>query len=354
MTITATGRDPGLDILRALSALAVFLFHFRLFPPGWLGVQVFFVISGYLITQSIESRPGAPRQRILAFYGRRIRRILPPLYIYLLLVAPYIFLRYPVLIDGWLASFSFTYNFYHLLPGHVHSRLLTHTWSLGVEEQFYLVFPFLVVLWRRRATAVLIAVVLSAPLIRWGFADLLARPQEERTLAVYVAGFTQLDAFAVGALLCLHRERLERFASWAAIAMMFVAMIALGWATTGTRDGAFWLPFLGTPGAAQYVWGYSLVALLAGLLVARLSNVVVRAAPLRWLALLGFYSYEFYILHYPVREFSLRVFPETTLGNVGAAIVSFPIIVLLSIGLHWLVRQAVVLLRRQPRPNPAG
>ena len=76
VTTTATGRNPGLDILRALSALAVILYHFRLFEPGWLGVQVFFVISGYLITQSIESRP--PRQRILTFYGRRIRRILPP------------------------------------------------------------------------------------------------------------------------------------------------------------------------------------------------------------------------------------------------------------------------------------
>jgi peptidoglycan/LPS O-acetylase OafA/YrhL len=353
VTTTAIQRNAGLDMLRALSALAVFLFHFRLFPPGWLGVQVFFVISGYLITQSIESRQGVPRQRILAFYGRRIRRILPPLYIYLLLVAPYIFLRYPVLIKGWLASFSFTYNFYHLLPGHVHSRLLTHTWSLGVEEQFYLVFPFLIVLWRRRATALLIAVVLSAPLIRWGFADLLARPDEERTLAVYVAGFTQLDAFAVGALLCLHRERLEHFASWTAIVLMLAAMVALGWAATGTLDGAFWLPFLGTPGAAQYVWGYSLVALLAGLLVVRLSNVVVSSASLRWLAMLGFYSYEFYILHYPVREFSLRFFPETTLGNLGAAIVSFPVIVLLSVGLHRLGLQAVALLRRQPRPDPA-
>jgi hypothetical protein len=63
----------------------------------------------------------------------------------------------------------------------------------------------------------------------------------------------------------MHRERLERFASWATIALMLAAMVALGWATTGTRAGAFWLPFLGTPGAAQYVWGYSLIALLAGL-----------------------------------------------------------------------------------------
>jgi peptidoglycan/LPS O-acetylase OafA/YrhL len=89
-------------------------------------------------------------------------------------------------------------------------------------------------------------------------------------------------------------------------------------------------------------------------LVVRLSNVAVRAAPLRWLALLGFYSYEFSILHYPVREFSLRVFPEATLGNLAAAVVSFPVIVLLSIGLHWLGLQVVALLRPQPRPDPAG
>ena len=102
-----------------------------MFEPGWLGVQVFFVIRGYLITQSLECRPGAPRQRILAFYGRRIRRILPPLYTYLALIAPFIFLRYPVHIKGWIASLTFTTNFYHLLPSYLHSRLLTHTWSLA-------------------------------------------------------------------------------------------------------------------------------------------------------------------------------------------------------------------------------
>jgi peptidoglycan/LPS O-acetylase OafA/YrhL len=161
---SATNRNPGLDMLRALSALAVFLFHVE---QGWLGVQVFFVISGYLIAQSIESRRGVSRDRILSFYGRRI---LPPLYVYLLLIAPYVFLRYPVWIKGWVAALTFTTNFYHLMPSYAHSRLLTHTWSLGVEEQFYLVFPFLLVLWRRHATAALILVVLVEPLVRWEFA----------------------------------------------------------------------------------------------------------------------------------------------------------------------------------------
>ena len=85
--------SQGLDVLRALCALAVFFFHCNLVNFGWLGVQIFFVISGFLITRSLESRQeGTASQRMLAFYGRRARRILPPLYLYLLLLAPFAFL----------------------------------------------------------------------------------------------------------------------------------------------------------------------------------------------------------------------------------------------------------------------
>ncbi len=83
----------GLDVLRAICALAVFLFHCGLLDFGWLGVQIFFVISGFLITRSLESRQqGTASQRMFAFYSRRARRILPPVYLYLLLLAPFAFL----------------------------------------------------------------------------------------------------------------------------------------------------------------------------------------------------------------------------------------------------------------------
>lgn len=75
-------------------------------------------------------------------------------------------------------------------------------------------------------------------------------------------------------------------------------------------------------------------------------------AALRWLALLGFYSYEFYILHYPVREVALRFLPETTLGNVVGAIVAFPVIVLLAVGLHRAGLRVVALFRPRPQPDP--
>jgi peptidoglycan/LPS O-acetylase OafA/YrhL len=359
----ATGRshNDGLDMLRALCAVAVFLFHFRLLDVGWLGVEVFFVISGFLITQSIESRPdGTRRDRMLGFYGRRIRRILPPLYIYLLVVAPLVFLRLPNLIDSWAAATTFTYNFYHLSAGWVHSRFFTHLWSLGVEEQFYIFFPFLMVLWRRHATPVLLAVVLVEPAIRFEFAELaagssafvhspVAAPaQQGGSLAVYVAGFTQLDAFALGALLRLYFHRVARFCTVPAIAALIALMIGLGWLTSGSRDGALYARFMGTPGAYQYVWGYTLVAVLAAMLIARFSRVLTPGV-LSGLGLLGFYSYEFYILHYPVREIYLRFFPgDATRLDIVSAVVCFPIVVFLAVVLHHL-GQAIS--RRLERPR---
>lgn len=341
------GHNDGLDVLRALCAMAVFLFHFRLFDAGWLGVEVFFVISGFLITQSIEVRPdGTRRDRMIGFYGRRIRRILPPLYIYLMLMAPVVFLRLPHLIENWAAATTFTYNFYHLSAGWVHSRYFTHLWSLGVEEQFYLFFPFLMVLWRGHATAVLLAVVLVEPAFRFEFAELAANSnlfvhaepgehaQHGGSLAVYVAGFTQLDAFALGALLRLHFRHVARFCTLPAIGGLLVVAIGLGWLTSGSRDGAFFAPFMGTPGAYQYVWGYTLVAVLAAMLIARFSAF---SAPgvMSGVALLGFYSYEFYIVHYPVREIYLRFFPGgATRLDIVSAVVCFPVVVVLAVVLH--------------------
>jgi peptidoglycan/LPS O-acetylase OafA/YrhL len=96
------------------------------------------------------------------------------------------------------------------------------------------------------------------------------------------------------------------------------------------------------------------VALLSGLVVVRLSRVEQGGAALRGLALLGFYSYEFYILHYPVRELSLRFFPVTPLGNLEAAIVALPVIVLLAVGLHFAGLQVVALIRTRTTASPTS
>ena len=341
--------SQGLDVLRALCALAVFFFHCGLINFGNLGVQIFFVISGFLITRSLENRPqGTASQRVLAFYGRRVRRILPPLYLYLLLLAPFAFLVQRQLVNGWLAAVTFTYNFYNLTSSFVSSSFLSHLWSLAVEEQFYLVFPLLMVLMRRQATAVLLSLCVAMPLVRLGFTALVGHDG----YATYVAGFTQLDLFAVGALLQLHFRKLPRFNTVVAtLVLLLVTMLLLGFATTGSACGVLFCPFPGVSGAYQHVWGYSLIALLGGLLVIQFSGLPVTSPLSRWLATFGAYSYEFYILHCPVLGiYALLVPNDWRTTRLVEALVCLPISACLAALLHRMSTPFVMRpLRQSPR-----
>jgi peptidoglycan/LPS O-acetylase OafA/YrhL len=170
--------------------------------------------------------------------------------------------------------------------------------------------------------------------------------------ATYVAGFTQFDVFAIGALLQLHFHRLPRFNTAAAIWALLLVMVVLGLATAGSAYGALWGPFLGAPGAHQYAWGYSLIALLGGLLVIHFSALPATSPLSRALAALGAYSYEFYILHYPVIGIYVLFAPfDSRATKLVAALVCLPISACLAVLLH---RASALLLtglgRQSPRP----
>jgi peptidoglycan/LPS O-acetylase OafA/YrhL len=150
----ANAYRPDIDGLRALAVLPVILFHAHLFfPGGFVGVDVFFVISGYLITQIIERDLQAHRFSVLVFYQRRIRRIFPALFV---MCACSILLAYVLLVPDelrdfgktLLASSAFSSNilFYrwsgYFAPDSEFAPLL-HTWTLSVEEQFYVCWPLL-------------------------------------------------------------------------------------------------------------------------------------------------------------------------------------------------------------------
>ena len=368
MTATLNNRNPGLDVLRACCALGVFFFHCGLLPPGWMGVPVFFVISGYVITQSIENHAaGTPRERVLSFYGRRVRRILPPLYIYLLVLLPFIVLAAPEQITGWLSAVTFTYNIYSISAPFQPSHTLSHLWSLGIEEQFYLVFPFLLIFARRHVTHVLVAIFLVMPLFRLGFAELAARlpefyrpaaldglPVHPGACATYFAGFTQLDAFAVGALLRLHHRWLLRYGRLSTIVVLLMIMMGLGYLATGTREGAYYYIFLSTPGAYQYVWGYSLIAVLGGLLIGCFSGLAVHAPALRALAKLGVFSYEFYLVHRPIVRWYLHYFPIEGPGDgLVVVLVCGAASTALAMLLHYAAGQVTARLTRR-RPAEAA
>lgn len=144
--------------MRALAVIAVMVFHANhdWLPAGFLGVEVFFVISGYLITLLLigeHERTGFISLR--AFWGRRARRLLPALYLTLILVMAYcaLFLRDPLgkLRGDVVGAFFYVSNWYQIWSGQGYAALadfvpLRHLWSLAVEEQFYLVWPLVMVL----------------------------------------------------------------------------------------------------------------------------------------------------------------------------------------------------------------
>lgn len=158
--MTTEKYQPHIDGLRAIAVLGVILFHLKLIPVGhfavpggFTGVDVFFVISGFLISRNIFTECDADRFSFLTFYARRARRILPALLVVccLTMIAG-AFILHPVEYDrlarSFLASMALAANLYFYQTanyfGPASSELpLLHLWSLGVEEQFYLLFPLI-------------------------------------------------------------------------------------------------------------------------------------------------------------------------------------------------------------------
>ena len=328
----------GLDSFRFLAFLAVFLFHTGYLECGYLGVQAFFVLSGFLLTPILLDMKASlgRRQYFLNFYGRRCLRIFPLYYAGLAAAALVLLLawQFPALrqTQGLASSLAelpwaltYTSDFYQAAhSGLKHtSPLFTHFWSLAVEEQFYLVWPFF--LWlapARRQSHWLWAIVLAGPALRaiiLGLvsAGLAGGPAPRPDLVVYLLPFSHLDAFALGGLLALRREPLPLWAPWLAAALALGAGVASGleWGIPNVTALGY-PPFMS--GAGQAVWGYSLFALAFGLALHALRRgaLLPRLFALRSLQYLGRISYGLYVFHYPVMAAVNRACGHTAPGPV--------------------------------------
>ena len=177
---------PEIDGLRALAVLPVMLFHagFETFSGGYVGVDIFFVISGYLITTIIISEMAAGNFTLANFYERRARRILPALFIVMAACLPFVWFWLPASeIDRFglslLSATLFVSNIFYWLAStgyfdvQAEQHPLIHLWSLSVEEQYYILFPvFLLLVWRFGLKWILmllaVAILISLGIAVWG------------------------------------------------------------------------------------------------------------------------------------------------------------------------------------------
>jgi peptidoglycan/LPS O-acetylase OafA/YrhL len=290
-----------IDGLRALAVLLVILHHYSVpgFRGGFVGVDVFFVISGFLIAAHIDADIRAGRFSLRAFYERRIRRILPALFVmYTLVVLVGTMLLFPpdlrflTHIGAYVVPFLANLALYRnagVYGGQFADQVvLLHTWSLAVEEQFYLVFPLLMLgiatLCRARYAIVL------WPLALISFAVCVVAVRFSPLAAFYLAPFRAWELLT-GALLALGKYTPPRTArlrnAEASIGLVLIA-IADGFLSTDSPYPSE-LTLLPCGGAALILHAACDIRGLPGTL---LCNAVVRR--------IGLWSYSLYLVHWPL------------------------------------------------------
>jgi peptidoglycan/LPS O-acetylase OafA/YrhL len=309
-------RIGEVDGLRALAMSMVIAQHCGLLPFGWTGVWLFYVISGYVITRgfiaSDDEARGAPGERYRAFLWRRALRIVPVYLLYLALNALIVLPRG----EGAAAMrdlpslLAFVFNWQMIYAAGGAWSPFGHLWTLSVEQQFYLVFPLLVLCVPARAQWPLtLALVLAGPLLRWGFSSAVALQFDDagqRAFAVYAASPCHVDAFLIGSLLARGGPRLygaPRFAgTLSVVAALAAALYAGAYALVNMRLGAQGVDVLRNVvsgvlyGQGREVFAYVAVDLLAAALL------VLALRGVRWLAWpplvhVGRVSYGGYLFH---------------------------------------------------------
>jgi peptidoglycan/LPS O-acetylase OafA/YrhL len=329
--VNRTDRIPSLDGVRGIAIIVVFLYHatqlagistLRLAMGwGWMGVDLFFVLSGYLITGILfDAREDASYYR--AFYGKRVLRILPA-YAFYLAVLMWVQWNQFRGTQGWYVS-NLSNVLFWLRGWTVAPRGAEHLWSLAVEEQFYFVWPFVIARCRRPRTGLYVAlgVALGSALLR---ALVVWQDTGNAWETAYLLTPLRADGLAWGAFLAmLQRCRPTRFTVRDAASLLsFLGAIGLVVVLTSLRKASWQPPFM-------QLLGYPAIAMLGGGLVGfavLAPNSLLGAAPLR---IAGKYSYAGYLWH-PFALYAVQRWTQLQgLSLIGAGLVATAIPVLVS------------------------
>lgn len=331
---------PALDGVRGIAISGVLALHFgvaadlsnrfpgvasrwleRLFYAGWAGVDLFFVLSGFLITSILLASKDGP-QYFRRFYGRRILRIFPLYYTALILglvVLPRVAPEHAwgLLLDGesggaWLWTYTFNIGLaFGLIANPIAS--LSHFWTLAIEEQFYLAWPWLMKVTSPRALlriCLSVAIIALAMRIAWvnlGFG----------WEGAYRFTLTRADSLTAGAAVAV----LMRDEAWRS-KLVTIAPWALAIAAGGTAIILASVPRFYPDEALVVTFGHSLIAFVsASLIVLALRHDAWRWLAMRPLRALGKYSYGIYVWHFPLQRALLAWYgfhaPQPGASHVG-------------------------------------
>lgn len=341
-----------IDGLRALAVLSVVIFHAfpKYLPGGFVGVDVFFVISGFLISTIILENLRAQTFSFAEFYARRIKRIFPALL--LVLVSSYLFGWFALLADEYqqlgkhiAAGAGFVSNFALLsesgyFDNSAELKPLLHLWSLGIEEQFYIVWPLL--LWA--VTKIRLNILTITVLVGLGSFVMNIEGLRKSAIAVFYSPQTRVWELLIGAVIAYVLLNKDRFSALYAGLTSCISKIIFENPTKKNTDSIFTIYSL--VGLLALLLGFVLInktknfpgtwALLPTLGAAMLlitgpsTWVARRILSIRLLVWIGLISYPLYLWHWPLLSFARIIEGETPSAAIRSAAV------VLAIGLAWL------------------
>jgi peptidoglycan/LPS O-acetylase OafA/YrhL len=334
---------PALDGLRGIAILLVVFLHnfdfLNYFFFGWLGVDLFFVLSGFLITEILLKTLDQPHF-IRNFYMRRVLRIFPLYYLVLiicLLILPmirsvHVNSDYYIHNQGWLWTYLQNWLFSFKEP--FGDKILLHTWSLAVEEQFYLVWPFIILLLRKpgRLLWFLLSLLIIVGIARYA---VFVYMKEDLTYSSLYT-FTRIDGLCIGAMLAIvmkiNPDFLKKYTTWIVLLM---AAINFGFYFINKQQ-AITLPYL------AFI-GYTTFAVLFGILVYEAvigeSKIIRFFLTIPLLKFFGRISYGLYVYHWPVYvlfysyirdKINLRHYVEPRMAELISAITATLMAVVIS------------------------
>ncbi len=330
----------ALDGARGAAVIAVMLYHFMHVPLvsnskfdqvfgevlrlGWIGVDLFFVLSGFLITRILLQ--AKQRQKfsgyLKTFYEKRVLRIFPLYYLYLIFM---FFVFFPLIIhhlDGiektrlilanrdQLWFWTYLSNIKQVMNGTFYGASVGHLWSLSIEEQFYLFWPFVVYFFPiENIKKITIALLIFTPLLR-----IFLWQKGVSPISIYVFTFTRMDALAMGSFIAVLATQNVTI-NYKSVILFFLILLVL------SLSSIFYFDVRPDVNAFVYTIGYSLLALCFGSFIFLLQSDYVGTMRTffnsKFLVFMGKYSYALYLFHPLVRNGMLRLLgtPKLIGGN---------------------------------------